>query len=271
MDNRRLRGELLKTALKYYRDFLRQRSGDPELRRDLADAQFRVGQIMREIGDRPDEAIEAFNASITLWGELLADAPDDPDVRVHLAQTYLALGEQLAWIREFPRAFAALARSRGILWKLHGEKAADASYRFRLADCDRELGIAEGEAGELDRGLDHLREAESLLRGLVSGSPAEAAYRKRLADTINGLGYIHSRKGQTAEAIAAFREFQDICQRIARRGSLGPQERGAPQLAGAQLLQHGGHPVQAGARARPWRSSRRRSSTGRRWSRRTPR
>jgi serine/threonine-protein kinase len=212
VDNRRLRGELLKTALEYYRDFLRQRSGDPERRRDLADAQFRVGQIIREIGDQPEDAINAFIASITLWDELLADAPDDPDVRAHLAQTYLALGEQLAWIREFPRAFAALGRSREILRKLRDANSADASYRVRLADCDRELGIAEGEAGELDRGLEHLREAETLLRGLIANSPGETAIRKRLADTINGLGYIHSRKGQNDEAIAAIREFQEICQ-----------------------------------------------------------
>ena len=72
-------------------------------------------------------------------------------MRVHLARTYLALGEQLAWIRDFPRAFAALARSRGILEGLTAENPDDASYRVSLADCDKELGIAEGEAGELDR------------------------------------------------------------------------------------------------------------------------
>src|SRR6185437_1886614 len=45
VDMRLLRAELLKTALGYYREFLRQRSADPDLRRELAEAQFRVGQI----------------------------------------------------------------------------------------------------------------------------------------------------------------------------------------------------------------------------------
>ena len=73
VDMRLLRAELLKSALGYYREFLRQRRGDPELLRDLAEAQFRVGQIMREIGTA-DEAIAAFDASIRIWEEFRAAA-----------------------------------------------------------------------------------------------------------------------------------------------------------------------------------------------------
>ncbi len=83
VDMRRLRSELLNSALDYYRTFLTQRGGDPELRREVAEAQYRVGQIQREIGT-PDETIPAFKASIDLWEELLASRPADPDVRAHL-------------------------------------------------------------------------------------------------------------------------------------------------------------------------------------------
>jgi serine/threonine-protein kinase len=223
VDIRRLRGELLTMALGYYREFLRQRSNDPELRRQLADAQFRVGQILFEIGDRPEEALAAFNASIALWDELRSAAPDDPEVRARLARVYLALGAQHTWSRDFPPAFAAFGRSRDILMKLHGERRADASYRFSLADCDCELGVAEGEAGELDRGLEHLKEAESLLRGLLSESPADAVYRKRLADGFNGQGFIYSRKRQDAQALGAFRQFQEICQSLLAEIRSGPR------------------------------------------------
>src|SRR5262249_11399583 len=111
---------------------------------------------------------------------------------------------------------------RDILMKLHGERRADASYRFSLADCDCELGVAEGEAGELDRGLEHLKEAESLLRGLLSESPADAVYRKRLADSLNGQGFIYSRKRQDAQALGAFRQSQDICEALLKVDRSGP-------------------------------------------------
>jgi serine/threonine-protein kinase len=214
VDIRRLRGELLKMPLEYYREFLRQRSGDPEVRRELADAQFQFGRILHEMGDRPEEALAAFNASIALWDELRAAAPDDPEVRAGLARVYLALGELHAGSLDFPAAFAAFGRSRDVLMKLHGERRSDASYRFNLADCDCELGIAEGDAGELDRGLQHLKEAESLLNGLLAVSPADAVYRKRLADSFNGQGSIYSRKHQDSEALRAFRQFQEICQSL---------------------------------------------------------
>ena len=44
VDIRGLRRELLENALKYYQRFVSQRSNDPLLRRELANAYFRVGR-----------------------------------------------------------------------------------------------------------------------------------------------------------------------------------------------------------------------------------
>ena len=210
-DNRRLRARLLGTALGYYEEFLRQQSEDPGLRKDLADAQYRVGQILREIGENPEKAVAAFNASITLWDELRIAAPNDPALRVRLAQTYLGLGEQLSWSREFPRAFPALVHAREILMSLHAERPAEASYTVLLADCDRELGRAQGEAGEYEKGLENLKAAELLLRGLRAVSPGDINYRRRLALTINAEGFIYSHQGRDRDALQSMREFQEIC------------------------------------------------------------
>ena len=144
-------------------------------------------------------------------------------MRVQLARTCLALGEQFAWIRDFPRAFAALARSRDILKRLEAEKPGDVSYRVALAECDKELGIAEGDGGERDRGLERLVEAESILKGLLSQSPGDFAYRKRLADTINAQGVIHFKHGNAAEALCAFRAFQEIGQLLLGDQRSGPR------------------------------------------------
>jgi serine/threonine protein kinase/tetratricopeptide (TPR) repeat protein len=210
VDLRRLRGELLKTALGYYREFLRQRSGDPKLRRELADAQFRVGQIRREIGPSED-AIAAFHAAIALWDELRAEAPDDRQVRMQLARTYMALGEQFTATQDFPRAFDALSRSRGLLAGLEAEAPGDVSHRFDLAVCIKDLGIAEANGGTPERALEWLREAEAILGGLLAASPRDTAYRKQLAGTINAEGIVHFRQGHDDEALRAFRELQRIC------------------------------------------------------------
>src|SRR5262249_55936986 len=156
-------------------------------------AQFRVGQILREIAT-PTESVAAFSASIELWEELVASAPDDPRLRARLADAYLTCGEQYAQVRNFTLAFPALGRSREILVRLRAESRRDPTILFRRGDCDKERGIAEAEAGQHDGGLVHLSEAEALLRQLLSRSPADVRYRQLLAGTINGLGFIYSEK-----------------------------------------------------------------------------
>ncbi len=59
VDIRSLRKELLTSALNYYKTFASERGDDPNLRRQLASAYFRVGQITQEI-DSHAEAIAAF-------------------------------------------------------------------------------------------------------------------------------------------------------------------------------------------------------------------
>ena len=136
----------------------------------LAETQFRVGQIMRELGS-PDAAISAFNAAIAIWEAASRRLPGDHDLPVRLAQSLQALGEQYAAIRKFPPALAALGRSP-ILKTLADEPAADSSLRTAWPVCDKELGIAEGEDGKPDAGLEPLNEAESILRRCCRARPA---------------------------------------------------------------------------------------------------
>ncbi len=77
VDIRALRKELLETALKYYKDFVKQRGDDAQLRQELAEAHFRVGEIAREIGTT-DELIVSFDAARAIWEQVAASAPDDP-------------------------------------------------------------------------------------------------------------------------------------------------------------------------------------------------
>ena len=77
VDIRRLRQELLNSALKYYKGFVNQRSQDPRLRRQLADAYFRVGEITQEV-ESPDQAIEAYHAAQAIWEPLARGSPRRP-------------------------------------------------------------------------------------------------------------------------------------------------------------------------------------------------
>ena len=103
VDLRDLRRELLTSALDYYKDFVRQRGGDPQLRRELAEAHYRLGEIAGEIGTI-GESIAAFEAARSIWRELQANAPDDPAIRAHFAECQLAIGSRLAADDQFKAA-----------------------------------------------------------------------------------------------------------------------------------------------------------------------
>src|SRR5205823_168731 len=46
-----LRRDLLRSALRFYEEFLEQRRDDPGLRAALADVQLRVGRILKDLDD----------------------------------------------------------------------------------------------------------------------------------------------------------------------------------------------------------------------------
>ncbi len=79
VDIRSLRKELLNTALRYYKNFVDQRNDDPNLRQQLANAYFRVGEITQEI-DSQVEAIEAFRSAQKIWRALAAADPGNHEI-----------------------------------------------------------------------------------------------------------------------------------------------------------------------------------------------
>ena len=81
LDIRNLRQDLLKSALPFYERFLKGRSHDPQLREQLANAYFRLGDITRVIGTSQD-AIDYYRSAHDLWEPLAREAPDHPSSNV---------------------------------------------------------------------------------------------------------------------------------------------------------------------------------------------
>jgi serine/threonine protein kinase len=90
VDIRKLRQELLNSALNYYKDFVSHRSDDPRLRRQLAHAYFRVGAITQEV-ESPGQAIAAYRQAQAIWEPLVAAHPDDHELEGQFALSHLAV------------------------------------------------------------------------------------------------------------------------------------------------------------------------------------
>jgi serine/threonine-protein kinase len=222
VDLRDLRRELLTSALDYYKDFVRQQGGDPQLRRELAEAHYHLGQIAGEIGT-VDESIAEFQAARSVWDELRATAPDDPEIRAQLARCQLAIGSRLAADNQFTAGRAALEGARDVLLPLTRLHPDVADYQIDLAECYRSLGHAQSELGIPDRGLEPLERGTSLLKAWLARDPRNDRFRRMLADTLTVRGFVNHKRRDHDAALADFREVERIYEDMLAGVTSGPR------------------------------------------------
>src|SRR5262249_49688914 len=86
-----LRRDLLRSALGFYDEFLKQRGDDPGLRAALADVQPRVGRILQDLGDTAS-GHKSFLAARAIYQELTKAKPDDREAQAGLAACQFRLG-----------------------------------------------------------------------------------------------------------------------------------------------------------------------------------
>jgi eukaryotic-like serine/threonine-protein kinase len=222
VDLRSLRQELLNTALNYYKNFVNQRSNDPNLRQQLANAYFRVGQITQEIDSRV-EAIEAFHSAQTIWEALAAADPENGEFPGHLTDCHLVIGEQKSALGDLQGALTSFNRALAIIEPLAARHRDLDPYQQRLSDCYSAIGIVQGRLRSGDQGLDNIEKARAIQQAFIARYPAEIKYRMRLAEIMNYLGFVYFQRLDYDNANRCFVEGQELCQSILDRVGAGPK------------------------------------------------
>ncbi len=223
VDIRSLRQELLTSALKYYKSFMNQRGNDPRLRRQLANAYYRVGEITMVIGSR-SEAIEAYRSAQALWEPLAAAEPESHELRGHLADCHLAIGKLQATGDDFQAAITSLGEARKIFEALIKAHPDVASYQASLALCLLRTGIIQGDLkSSADLALDTLEQAKSIQERLIAQFPGRPAAQRVLAEIILAMGILHYNRHDNSAALQSFHETQHICQSLVDGITVGPK------------------------------------------------
>jgi serine/threonine-protein kinase len=105
-----LRQELLVAALRYYQDFLRERSDDPGLRLETALAHERVGNILDEL-DRHVDALAEFDEAVALIEPLARMRPTDAAIATARIRLESDRFQVLSISGRNPEALAAFERT----------------------------------------------------------------------------------------------------------------------------------------------------------------
>ena len=222
VDIRTLRRDLLNGALEYYKEFAEQRKNDPSLRKQLANAYFRVGQLTTEIGSAP-QAVGAFRSAEAIWEPLVRANPEAHELAGRLADCYLAIGKIQSARGDYSEAMQTLSQSRAIFERLAERQPSIAAYRAGLALCYIEIGIVHARLQQPEQSLAIHEKARAIQQGLISQFPDKLSYRRNLAENINAIGYAHYRRLDYDAALRAFDDVVGTCQSIMKQQTHGPQ------------------------------------------------
>jgi tetratricopeptide (TPR) repeat protein len=187
---------LLGKAKQFYEQFLKQNPRGLELRREMAQAHYRLGHIGRML-ERPAEAEAEYGQAIAQF-EAIERERSAPEYRQAIGNAYNWLGETLRPLTGRSRdAAAAYERALTLQAALAAGDAANATYRQELARTHYNRGILRATADDFSAATvktveGDFREAIRLLEPLAAnretpGAPTAPGAAQELARTYNNL------------------------------------------------------------------------------------
>jgi tetratricopeptide (TPR) repeat protein len=200
-----LRRDLMQRALRYYEDFIAQRSDDPTLAVEVASAYFTVAMIRKEFGDKK-EALAAFQRAAAVREALARENPGDARNWYDLAVTYsltAAVDEPLPHLQ----------KARVIWERLAAEHPEQPEYQMSLAKSETHLGIAELEAGRVNEALARFARARPVWERLAREHPEDMHVLDNLARLYVNIGDARE-KENVGEALLLFRRAAAMFSKI---------------------------------------------------------
>ncbi len=166
----RIREEIVQRALAYYRDFLKLRPYDREVRRQTALILERLANIER-MTNSVDSALGHYAEAEKLYKRLVEEFPNDETVGDGLAALERDFAEALRMNGRLTEAFPVYAIALKLARARHDAKPGDPDRRRTLASILSDYGVALGQADRVEEGLPRCDEAVALFAGLNRMEP----------------------------------------------------------------------------------------------------
>src|SRR5262249_27982170 len=184
-----VRRRLLKAARGYYEGFIRQRGGDPALRRELADTLVNVSRIAAAVGASA-EARGAEAQARAIYRELHADDPGNLYVQRKLAGAV----SDLAVHQDLRASLATSDEAIALFERFLGQHPDDPELRHGLAHALGNRGSRCTGAGRYAEAQANLQRALVLLDRLLRDHPRTVVYLTDQALALENLGVLLGRQ-----------------------------------------------------------------------------
>jgi tetratricopeptide (TPR) repeat protein len=198
-----VRRALLQDALVFYQGFLREKATDPVVQQETGKAYFRVGEILRMLGDDA-ESKTSYTQAIGLFADLVGRFPERSEYARDLARTHNFLGELHRTVGQLDEAEREYRRAIDLQQPLADDAAADPADRSVLARALYNLGIVLKNTGRSDDADTAYERAVAILEDLCERHHSEAKYRLELAQCLVNRGILFKDTQRLTEAEAAY-------------------------------------------------------------------
>jgi serine/threonine protein kinase len=211
---------MLEHLLEFYDRLAELGGDDPNLRKQAAEANRRVGDIRQRLGNT-EEAKAAYGRALSVYDSLRRSFPADEDIAIEIARIHNELGSLARDKQEWGGASASHQEALAILDPL-SQKSSNPKLRFELARTYYFLGKSGGPPmlGPMPgtgpgrgpgrgggpggggpkgsekratppwlRGQEYLKQAIGILEGLLAENPGAPDYRHLLARCHRSLGW----------------------------------------------------------------------------------
>jgi tetratricopeptide (TPR) repeat protein len=196
--------QFLLKALRVYEELGQEADCDPSLCRETGQAQFRMGQIYRQLG-RYDDAESAYRQAIHLQQELAQEQPGDFARQQELAATYNWLGELFRITGRAEQARGSYHEARTLLESLPDQGRSEPSLVRDLARVHYNDGLALAALEQAEAARRECEQAVRLLEG-IGHQPGEHSHLQDLARARLNLGSLQRQLGKVEEAQASYRQ-----------------------------------------------------------------
>ncbi len=186
---RRLREQLLSSAMTFYEDFTRDDANAKELLVELARAHYRIGLIRRDLG-QDIESRDANAKSIELFERLRDEENKSVDVRMDLAKAYLQAGRFDETVK--------------LCQEMLEEEPQNPEARSLLAETFNNLAVQHED--DVSTAMTFHQQALGLRESLAQDFPDNPKYLSELGSSLNSLGVV---LGHNSEAIELLRRAVD--------------------------------------------------------------
>jgi serine/threonine protein kinase len=212
--------ELLVTTALQYLDTLRIEVGErPDLKRELAAAYERVGDICGGIRNPSLGDIAAarrnYETALEVRRELLAASPDDEGLQRELSASQIRFGDALMQIGDTETAVAVYTEARDVRHGLWEKQPNDRDARRRLASAMSNVAYGRLATGDAPAAMKLYEESLAMRRDLAAELPDDTQLARDVSVACNRVGGRLATFGRNEDALRMFQESADIRRRLA--------------------------------------------------------